>query len=380
MNVMKNIAWVVVAALASACTAGVKSIADAGGSDITPGVDQSTTELPPRPASDSGPLPSPDPNPISCSKPQHILILDFRSGWWNGSGGGGAMPYISPPTGFNGVDAGGYTRDDAANGFSPTIFPLIANSCPGTRLEYHHFLADPWGVLVCNYPAPAGQPMCVGSPTSASVAFGESDWNNYSQIWVLSGSELDVSDITAASALFKKIITASKTTCLPFFVGLGSGFVDHGNRVGELLGIGEIATTNLAKPNFWVYRADAVAVSTIKRTELRTHVLFSGVDFLADVIKHDVGDATIEGDALIDNPLVEVIAKDNANRPSIGVGRIAATQDLKWGRPFVLDAGMQRFFLVGRPEHKGTLQYLRNLTNYLGSVGCKSDEKPIIVP
>jgi hypothetical protein len=344
--------------------AGVGGRADAGrdgGNDSTTAVDQSVGSpdvagdgAPPPPITDAGGVyerGNPDPNLVDCpSHVQHILILDFRSGWWAGAGGGGG------------------------EGITGVIFPLIADQCPGTRIEFHHILKDI--ELACDYPAKK----CVGHPlvgAQADVVFGESDWNNYTQIWILSGSEKDASDLVAASSLFKKIADASKATCLPFFFGLGSGFIDHANFAAEALGLGTIASTAQADPNFWIYGPDIVARSTMAGTQLLPHVLFTGVDSLADVIERTVGDGTVEGDALINNPIVQVIARDNRGAASIGVGRLPATKDLRWGRPFVIDAGAQRFYVADKAAHKGTLQYLRNLTNYLGSVGCKSDEPPV---
>jgi hypothetical protein len=353
-------AWAIAATFSSACVAGVGGRADAGrdaGSDSTPSVDQavgspeisgdkSTT---PPPITDAGTVTErgkPDPNLIDCpSRAQYILILDFRSGWWAGAGGGGG------------------------EGMAGVIFALMADQCQGTRIEFHHILKDI--ELTCDYPAKkcAGHPLLGVQP---DAIFHESDWNNYTQIWILSGSEKDASDLLVASELFKKVADASKATCLPFFVGLGSGFIDHGNRAAEAFGLGTIAMTALADPNFWIYGPD------MRGTQLAPHVLFTGVDSLADVIERTVGDGKIAGDSLVSNPLVEVIARDNTGAASIGVGRLPATLDLRWGRPFVIDAGAQRFYLVDKSAHKGTLQYLRNLTNYLGSVGCKSDEEPIV--
>jgi hypothetical protein len=250
---------------------------------------------------------------------------------------------------------------------------LITDTCPGTRLEYHHVLAE-WR-LKCVYPQPAGAKLCHGN-LAPEVALGEGDWNAYTQIWILSGSEMDHSDLTVASALFTKIGNATKATCLPVFLGFGDGFIDHANRAAEILGIGPIAATTLPMPNFWVYLPDAMEVSNMTGAMLGAHILFTGVAALTDVVQH-VGNQSIEGDALINNPLVEVITKDNASRPSIGVGRVPATNDLRWGRPFVVDAGMQRFYTADKNPQ--TLVYLRNVIRYLGSVGCRSDERPIIV-
>jgi hypothetical protein len=141
--------------------------------------------------------------------------------------------------------------------------------------------------------------------------------------------------------------------------------------------VGTIASTAQADPNFWIYGPDIVARSTMRGTQLMPHVLFTGVDSLADVIERTVGDGTVTGDALTNNPIVQVIARDNTGAASIGVGRVPATKDLRWGRPFVIDAGLQRYYVVDKSAYHGTLQFLPNLTNYLGSVGCKSDEEPV---
>src|SRR5258708_13491125 len=96
------------------------------------------------PATDDGPR---VPNVMVCpARAQYLLILDFRSGWWNGGGGGGYSPTFP---------AGMAERKD---GFAPTIFPLITATCPGTRLEYHHVLAE--SSFLSLYPHQAGANLC----------------------------------------------------------------------------------------------------------------------------------------------------------------------------------------------------------------------------
>jgi hypothetical protein len=69
---------------------------------------------------------------------------------------------------------------------------------------------------------------------------------------------------------------------------------------------------------------------------------------------------------LVSNPLVNVIAHDSAGRPAIGVGQLMLPNGDK--RPFVIDAGMQRYY--GQHVLPDTLVLLKNIRRYLATAGC----------
>jgi hypothetical protein len=75
------------------------------------------------------------------------------------------------------------------------------------------------------------------------------------------------------------------------------------------------------------------------------------------------------GDSLAQSSAYTIIAHDSGGRPAIAVGET----DLPGNgtRPFVLDAGFQRYYAVGSGD--GTSTLLGNLLMYLGNVGCHAD-------
>lgn len=312
--------------------------------------------------SDSGPVNHDSPNLVDCpTRAQKLLTFDYRSGWWSGGGG---------------------------QDFYTEMLPIVASTCGNTSIEYHHILRGSWFKCVsrdgastpeCSYLlqqqsiGPGGTDETSLDGFDASEAFEESDWNNYTQIWVLSGSEFDPTDIGVTSELFSEIIGATKSTCRPFLLGGGSGFVTHANAAAEELGLGSVMATDLPSPNLWTYHAQmSYAAETYLQTE--AHVLFTDLTTLPDAITRSQSMDSVRGDRIVSNPLVKVIARDDGDGAAIGVGRLQATESGEAGRPFVIDAGFQRSYLA--PQDDDVRRYLQNLINYLGSIGCNSEEHP----
>jgi len=99
--------------------------------------------------------------------------------------------------------------------------------------------------------------------------------------------------------------------------------------------------------------------------ELTAHAVFENVGSVADRIS-SLGELT-HGDSIASGPSVQIIAHDTDGRPAVAVGYVTLpTGD----RPFLIDAGFQRFYAVKTGED--TQIYLANLVRYLGSVGCKA--------
>lgn len=291
----------------------------------------------------------PIPNELSCpSVPQEILILDFRSGWWSGGGGGQ---------------------------FGPTPLQAIAQTCADISVEYHHFeVSQRFKCLYSTAGGPGCQDIFESLPATSEAIlalFEKPSWDDYTQVWVLSGSELDSTDVTVTDALFHHFLDQTKGSCTPVLIGAGDGFITHGNSVANELGLGQVFTTEFAMPGFFSVGFDpAVKVDSLMLpgTELADHVLFQDVDSLADAVSN--GFQSTHGDSLADLPATyQVIAHDATGRPAIGIGLIPVEGSAD--RPFILDSGFQRYY--GMTLVKGTQTLLQNFVKYLGSVGCKAD-------
>ena len=293
----------------------------------------------------TGPGPGgPDANttgPVDPVTGEHILMLDFRSGWWAGSAGT----------------------------FYQTVLEPLRNAADDITIEFHHLTVgqDVKCVYVSHGAAGCATVGMSSAPTPAEVVarFDLHDWNDYTQVWILSGSEKDMSDITVSGDLFGHFISQAGTSCIPVFLGAGDGFIDHANAMAQTLGIGGIMSTEFAQPGFF-FGTSNVTVDTqmVAGTNMDPHTLFSNVNVIADAVGN--GLQHTHGDSLVPNPMVQVIAHDSTGRPAIGVGAIPLpTGDV---RPFVIDSGMQRYYgSVVRPD---TLTLLLNIRKYLASSGC----------
>jgi hypothetical protein len=277
--------------------------------------------------------------------PQSILVLDFRSGWWSGGGGGE----------FYGV-----------------ALPALAQSPPGPTVEYHHFeTAQQIRCFVEGISAPTCETTDAPLPTTPGEIvglFGKPHWDDYTQVWILSGSDADASDVSLTGELFGAFLAETQGSCIPVLIGAGDGFITHGNAVADTLGIGRVLSTDFANPGFFtVAGLPPITVDSrmVAGINLSSHRLFDGVESLPDTLS-TFGEGT-HGDGIAEGSTsYQIIAHDTAGRPSIAVGSVSLpTGD----RPFVIDAGFQRFYAMAPTE--GSRTYLQNIVVYLAGVGCK---------
>lgn len=277
-----------------------------------------------------------------------VLILDFRSGWWAGSAGEFHKTVLAP------------LRDDSMADGSNLTF------------EFHHFTVG--NDVKCLY-SPQRPDSCEMATMSAAPPVAEvlgrfemHHWNDYFQIWILSGSEKDMSDIRTDGEMFAHFVQEAGDSCTPIFIGAGDGFIDHANEIAGALNMGRIMETQLANPGFF-FGTSSVSVDTRMNagTELGSHEIFDNVTVIAD----GVGNPFLQharGDQLrAENTNLQIIAHDSTGRPVIA----AAEQILSDGatRPMIIDAGMQRYY--GSTAEPNTLELLLNIRRYLSSVGCR---------
>lgn len=138
---------------------------------------------------------------------QSLLVLDFRCGWWSAAGGA-----------F----------------FSDAAFEALQGKCKASvDVSYHHYVGS-------------------GDTTVPGQARPPSDWSTFDQIWVLSGSSDDGSDLPVDSSEFKAIVAKLQASQAALFVGAGDGFISHGSAVSKALALG----TNFAasqNAGFFIY-------------------------------------------------------------------------------------------------------------------------------
>jgi len=293
------------------------------------------------------------PTELHCAETlQAILVLDFRSGWWTGGGGGE---------------------------FVNTALSAMVEPCDDIRVEYHHFEVDFRVKCVAdsgNEPSCQKLTQAISQATQQQILgwFDRPSWNDYTQVWILSGSLQDAADVSVTGSLFSHFLGETRGSCIPALIGAGDGFIDHGNSVTAELGLGNVLTTELYEPGFFSVISGLppafVGVTSHMQagTQLGDHLLFDGVDSVVDTVTN--GDDNAHGDSISANvDEHEIIAHDTAGRPAIAVGQITLSGDDE--RPYIIDSGFQRYYAVGTDA--GTRQFLQNMVLYLGLVGCKAE-------
>ncbi len=289
------------------------------------------------------------PNELGCSsRAQEILIVDFRSGWWAGGGGGG---------------------------YTDTALKAVVGACPSTSVDYHHFEIQMH--VKCVYKSGAtgtSNGGCQNLNAAITVddirsSFEKKSAADYTQIWVLSGSDQDKSDIPTGDALFQGVVSDTKGACIPMLVAAGDGFVTHANTITSDFGLGNVFTAKTNPPSFFMAAFAVNATSAIQGPSLKSHLLFKNVPSITDRVATMMQQA--HGDSLAitapDPHIYEVIANDDQGSPTVAVGAAKVSGD--GYRPFVFDSGWQRMYTLQDP---GTAQYLKNLVMYMGLVGCKA--------
>lgn len=287
------------------------------------------------------------PTELGCSsRAQDILILDFRSGWWSGGGGGS---------------------------FSAIALPAVVGACALTTVDYHHFETSMH--VKCIYKNPSGGG-CQNLPAAVTVddiraSFEKKSVADYTQIWVLSGSDQDPSDIPVGDALFQGVVGDTKGACIPMLVAAGDGFVTHANTIAQDFGMGAAFAQKTNPPSFFSVSAlPAQAASTLTGGRLKSHLLFTGVTSIVDHVSAFVQQA--HGDGLAESvpgpTIYDVVAHDSDGNATIAVGAAKLAGD--GYRPFIFDSGWQRMYALDKDA--GTAQYLKNIVMYMGLVGCKA--------
>src|SRR4029453_8859341 len=242
------------------------------------------------PASAQPPSPSAPPSvvfppfdPALCvGKPQHLLIFDMKSGWWSGDG----------------------------DQFHNLLLPRVVKDCPAIDIEYYFLQQVDLGIPlppIPGLPAPApslngimgivtfypDRPGATGDQQFNEAAFPARPWNEYNQVWILSGSNQDETDVPTDHEFFQKMLQRYLTPPTPpltipsLFIATGIGNRDPANRVLGILQLPELFQSHLGTidtPGV----SDGGAVDPRGRAtagaQLTAHAIFEGVPSLPDVM------------------------------------------------------------------------------------------------
>jgi hypothetical protein len=294
-------------------------------------------------------------DPALCiGKPQHLLIFDMKSGWWSGDG----------------------------DQFHNLLLPRVVKDCPAIDIEYyflqHIDLGDITLPPVPGLPAPSAngiagivtfypdRPGATGDQLFNDANFPTRPWNEYNQVWILSGSNQDETDVPTDHEFFQKMLQRYLTPPTPpltipsLFIATGIGNRDHANRVLATLQLPELFESHLTIIDTPPV-PDGGAVDPRGRVtagaQLTAHAIFEGVESLPDLV--GLGGADYDSDFLLEanNPF-QIVGRNLKGEPSIAVRETPE-------RRFVLDAGMQRYYSMYKPEEVATYRYLQNIIKWL---------------
>lgn len=284
-----------------------------------------------------GPLPNPPPLPQCPAKPQKVLILDFKSGWWS-------------------MDGGEF--------FAQAMSALIGPCQSTVTVEYHHIFPGDNSVAIVT----GGQaPILSSSPNGLDKYYVEADLNAYQQIWILSGSNEDYGDMPVTEPSFVSFSSRFSTYRGAIMLGIGAGFISHSQALASKIGLDGLFEAR-APANLNISFDPAMTISTrlVPGKNLSGHILFQGiVTGIADDIRlsglggglANAAEGLAKSDSLRLPANWQAAARADDGKTSIGVGRIG-------DRNVVLESGIQRFYGIGSHD-KDTQRYLSNLLAYL---------------
>lgn len=340
---------IVIAILAlGGCAASEEPDAGAGGTAPSPAEGENEGGAPVI-VQDGGGAPAPEewdgkvkwPETLSCPEnPQRVLIYDFRSGWWDDI-------EVSVP--------------------ARSISSLLARACPNVTVEYHHIL-DTFDLVRCEVTATTHNCNSKSADVSESVLktlFAPS-FEDYTQLWVLSGDDGD-GGIQQSEELFAKFLQFTAGTCLPVLIAAGDGNTAHANAVSKGLHLGAPFVSTHDYPGSDIPMNLVVVESRV--TPSGDHPLFDDVNGggVADAVFDEEWATTLTGDRITTSPHWTSIATDTQGNATLAAGTIAGADGIE--RPFVLDAGVQRYYAAVDDEPTET--FAHNMIKLLGTVGCK---------
>jgi hypothetical protein len=283
------------------------------------------------------------------AKPQRLLIIDMKSGWWSGDGAE----------------------------FHDLLLPRIVKDCPQIEIEYYFLqFLDP---TVAGPPVPGLPSGAMGFvsfyPIKPGVGnmqlmvlenFPSRPWHDYQQVWLLSGGDHDPTDWPTDNPAFQNLLAkfrapaAASQSEPSLFLAVGVGHHDHANQVLRTFELPELFQshlTDLVTPHV----GDGSQVEVFSRArfggELLPHAIFEGVGSIADRV--DIAGEECDTDFLVvaNNPF-QLVGANRLGEPAIAVRE---TETRRW----VLDAGMTRYYSLFDPTERDTYRFLQNTIKWL---------------
>lgn len=259
---------------------------------------------------------------------QKILVIDLKSGWWQGDGGD--------------------THE--------IIEKHIKDHCSNVTLEYRHSTYGGYGSGGFGFGFGgfgSKEDLNQMDPlASGPNQFPSEPFENYNQVWLLSGGEADGVDLRTNSREFQRYIEGIKRTNSNLFIGTGFGNVYHANALTTALGLGAIVATDLETHTYPQASSGSHALTELTTGMLASNeILFENVTRLPDTVK--VGEYDVTPDWVIAAENVKALAVN-------GQGKIVIARLELANRQIIVDTNLGRTYLIRHEDHN-VEQYLLNL-------------------
>lgn len=331
--------------------------------------------------------------------PQSLLIIDLKSGWWSGDGGDYFKAIL-----------GSISNPDCADQLSVEYHHIIkqasftvatGSSCETSTLDLSR--APNESVTFSNkdgrcelvksglyidtrllYPekTDAFYSEATFSPSlmNEAAVLSSSDKTlfikeiaQYTQIWLLSGSEGDNLDFPVSHPFFTELLSKITLAKVPLFIGAGFGSISHANALTNKLSLGDVFSTNIPIAeqgdivDLRLLNSIQNTISIESRSDIpanqSSHALFTNVTSIADKMLY----VEKQRDGIAKDPAENIsIASDTLTSVTALVGDMIGTSTHE-GKNVVFDAGMQRFYSIHADSGADTqtLTYLQNIALFL---------------
>ena len=243
----------------------------------------------PKAQNDSQP---PPPSKHGCPpQVEHILIIDLKSGWWEGDGGA--------------------TFSNIQN--------YILTTCNKVTIEYGHMTT-------------------VEDGNGAASSFPSLPFSSYDEIWVLSGASTDSEDLRLDSPTFLRFLNGITSTNANLFLGAGYGTTYHINAITSALGLGDLVNPGASNDLVFLHGSGGdVIIPTSQITNLPSNNLFANVASLPDLV--NVNGSIMVPDQLMSSPSLTPLITNSSGVTEVGSITLS-------NRTIIMDTDLPRMYLI----------------------------------
>jgi len=231
-------------------------------------------------------------NPGCPVQTENVLIIDLKSGWWEGDGG----------TTFNSIESS------------------ISSQCAKFNIEYGHMTT-------------------VEDEDGEASAFPSKPFSTYNEIWVLSGAETDPEDLRLESSTFQRFLNGVTSSTANLFLGSGFGTNYHIDAITSALGLGSVVNPGAGNDLVFLNGNGSDVITAVSQISVSaaSSPLFKNVSSLADLV--NVNGSNMTPDILLMNSMLSPLLTNNAGQTEIASATVA-------NRQVIIDVDLPRMYMV----------------------------------